>query len=581
MVVKLAKTAGFCMGVRRAVDMVLDIARHKGKENIYTYGPLIHNPQTIELLRMRGIIPIDYLDDIREERATIIIRAHGISPQEREKIRERGIGIIDATCPKVAHVQAIIKKHTLLNYTILIVGDGEHPEVNGLLGYARGKGIVIGSRDEVDGLPQLDKVCIVAQTTQSVVEYNEIVSRIKARFPDNVVFDTICNSTQQRQTEVKELAVEMDAMVIVGGKSSANTRRLARLSELTGTPTFHIETADELKKWATNCYERIGVSAGASTPNWIINRVVDNIKSYQGEKRKKTRGLFNLWVFTIRCDIYSAVGAGCLSFTSMLLQKLSVNILHILTTSFYVYAMHTLHRFINRRTSSIIGSFREELYLKYEKLYMFMALLALFLAMVSSFFTGLVPFFLLLLISVLGVLYNTRLLPENWRLKRLRDLPGSKNVSMAMAWGTVAAVLPQMEIDLAITPGMIVAFLFVFTMVFIRSAMSDTLDIQSDRLIGRETIPVLIGKEYTQILLQGISVFLVILLVVAYPAGWVPSLSFVLLSCPFYVWICFKLCNRRSPLSGVVMEGLLETCYIVAGVSAFLWFIFSSLKVSL
>jgi 4-hydroxy-3-methylbut-2-enyl diphosphate reductase len=173
------------------------------------------------------------------------------------------------------------------------------------------------------------------------------------------------------------------------------------------------------------------------------------------------------------------------------------------------------------------------------------------------------------------VLYNTRLLPGNWRLKRLRDLPGSKNVSMAIAWASVATVLPQVEIEPAITPGMIVAFLFVFTMVFIRSAMSDTLDIQSDRLIGRETIPVLIGKGYTQRLLQGILVFMVILLVTAYAAGWTTSLSLALLSCPFYLWICFKLCDRGSQLSGVILEGLLETCYLVAGLSAFLWVIFT------
>ncbi|MCX5843034.1 MAG: 4-hydroxy-3-methylbut-2-enyl diphosphate reductase, partial [Deltaproteobacteria bacterium] len=132
--VKLAKTAGFCMGVRRAVDMVLDIAQRKGKENIYTYGPLIHNPQTIELLRSRGVIPITDVDEIDAsgKASTIIIRAHGISPEERKKIKEKGIRIIDATCPKVAHVQAIIKKHVSLDYTVVIIGDMEHPEVNGL-----------------------------------------------------------------------------------------------------------------------------------------------------------------------------------------------------------------------------------------------------------------------------------------------------------------------------------------------------------------------------------------------------------------------------------------------------------------
>jgi len=136
--VKLARTAGFCMGVKRAVDMVLDLAPPRGKEKLYTYGPLIHNPQTIELLKLRGITPIERLDDMdtRNGPATLIIRAHGISPAERREIKARGIRIIDATCPKVAHVQAIIKKHAARQYHILIIGDRSHPEVNGLLGYA-------------------------------------------------------------------------------------------------------------------------------------------------------------------------------------------------------------------------------------------------------------------------------------------------------------------------------------------------------------------------------------------------------------------------------------------------------------
>jgi 4-hydroxy-3-methylbut-2-enyl diphosphate reductase len=136
--VKLARNAGFCMGVKRAMDIVLDIARHMGDEEVYTYGPLIHNPQTMGLLKKRGITPLDRIDDI--EKGTVIIRAHGISPQERGNIKAKGIKIIDATCPKVANVQSIIKKHATQDYAILIVGDREHPEVKGLLGYAQGKG---------------------------------------------------------------------------------------------------------------------------------------------------------------------------------------------------------------------------------------------------------------------------------------------------------------------------------------------------------------------------------------------------------------------------------------------------------
>ena len=571
--IKLAKTAGFCMGVRRAMDIVLDIAQRKGKEDIYTYGPLIHNPQTVELLRTRGIIPVSDIDDIDSSArgATIIIRAHGISPEERSKIKEKGIKIVDATCPKVAHVQAIIKKHASSNYAVLIIGDREHPEVNGLLGYSYGKGFVIGSAAEVDNLPQLDKVCAVAQTTQSTDEFIDIAERIKARFPDAVIFDTICDSTEKRQSEVKALAAEMDAVFIVGGRNSANTKRLVRISQLERKPTFHIETADELEELLSSQYEKIGISAGASTPNWIINRVFDAVTSHQDERQKQVKKLFNFWVFAVKAEIYSAIGAGCLSFSSMLLQRLPVNILNILTTSLYVYAMHTLNRLINRKTSTIIGSFREESYLKHEEVYVSAAIVSLLLALTISFIVGLNAFILLFLISIFGVLYNAKILPGNLRFKSLKDLPGSKNIFIAMAWAAVAAVLPQFEISISVTTGMAVAFLFTFGIVFVRSAISDILDIQSDRLIGRETIPVLIGKKPTQILLQGILVLLITLLSVSHTLGWTPSLSLALLVCVFFMWIYFRLYVRRAAFSGVVQEGILETSYIIAGISSLAW----------
>jgi 4-hydroxy-3-methylbut-2-enyl diphosphate reductase len=575
--IKLAETAGFCMGVKRAVDMVLDLAQHKGKETIYTYGPLIHNPQTIELLKKRGVTPIRDIDDIDagEAGSILVIRAHGISPQERKKIKEKGIRIIDATCPRVAHVQAIIKKHAALDYTILIIGDSDHPEVNGLLGYAYGNGIVVGSLEEVDALPPMEKICVVAQTTQSTEDFADIVDRIKEKFSQMVVFDTICDSTEKRQQDVKKLAVEMDAVFIVGGRNSANTQRLATISELQGKPTFHIETADELKNIPMDRYEKIGVSAGASTPNWIIERVVDSITRRQSAGRGNIRTLFKMWVFSIQTDIYSAIGAGCLSYASMLLQRLDVNLRHVFTASLYVYAMHALNRLIDRKTSTIIGSFREELYRRHEKVYLFTALICVLMALMTAFITGVNAFILLFLISIMGILYNTRLLPQTWRFQRLKDLPGSKNISMATAWAIVAAVLPQIEIDVSITPGMVVAFLFTFGLVFLRSAMSDVLDIQNDKFIGRETIPVLIGKERTQILLMGILVLLSILLVVSGTFGWTSSLSFALLTCGFFIWIYFTLYGRRSAFSGVVQEGILETTYILAGLCSLVWFYFS------
>jgi len=574
MSVKLAVTAGFCMGVKRAVDMVLDLAQHKGKETVYTYGPLIHNPQTIDLLKKRGIMPIQNLDEIdRAGRgAMIIIRAHGISPDERKRIREKGIRILDATCPRVGRVQAIIKKHAAGGFTVLIVGDDEHPEVNGLLGYTAGRGIVVSDPAAIVGLPPLQKVCVVAQTTQNHEEYQSIVDKIRIRFPQAAVFDTICDSTEKRQTEIRALSGEMDAMIVVGGRNSANTRRLAALSIQQGTPTYHIETADDLRREHLAGAEKIGVSAGASTPNWIIDRVVDKITTFQAEKSHRTRFLFKIWAMAVRTDVYSAVGAALLSLSAMLLQNVPVRLIPIVLAALYVFAMHTINRFVNRKTSTVIGSFREESYRRHESAYLAASSFSLLLALIIGFFLGQAAFLLLLCMSILGALYNARIFPPGWRFGRLKDLPGSKNISMAIAWATVTAVLPQTALQPAVTPSMVVSFLLVFGLVFIRSAMSDIHDLQSDKLIGRETIPVLIGREKTQRLLQVVSGLLMLLLCLAYPFGWSSSLSFMLCVTIFYVWICFKVYDRKPRFSGVVVEGILETSYIVAGICSGLWF---------
>jgi len=572
--VKLAKTAGFCMGVRRAVDLVLDMARQRRVGTIYTYGPLIHNPQTIELLRQRGIVPIHRLDEIEGDptQAVLVIRAHGISPTERRRLKEKGFKIVDATCPKVGHVQAIIRKHAGAGYTVLIAGDREHPEVDGLLGFAGERGIVLGAPEEVDRLPALDKVCVVAQTTQSMEEYADIVDRIRKRYPDAVVFETICDSTEKRQTEIKTLADQSQAVFIVGGRNSANTQRLAELARLQGKPAFHIETAEELAGIDVESFDRIGVSAGASTPNWIIDRVVDHLTGRRGRREKFFRRLFKVWVFTVRTDIYSAAGAGGLSLAAMLLQGLPVRLLHILTAACYVFAMHVLNRFLNRKASSI-SSFREESYLLHEKVFLVLAVGATALALGTAFIAGPAPFILLFGISLVGILYTMPFLPSHWRFRSLKELPGSKNIVTAVAWGAVTAVLPWIEEGLSPTPGLVVAFLFAAGMVFIRSALSDILDIQSDRLIGRETLPVLIGEGKTLLFLQILSVLLFVLLVVAAPAGWTATVNYPLLTAVFYIWICFKLYGRRSGFSGVVLEGLLESSYLVAGSAALLWLV--------
>jgi 4-hydroxy-3-methylbut-2-enyl diphosphate reductase len=574
MEIKLAKTAGFCMGVRRAVDVVLEIARHENGRRIYTYGPLIHNPQTIELLKSRGINPVDSVDEIADRKnAILIIRAHGIAPAERKKIKESSIKIIDATCPKVGYVQAIIKKHTALGYTVVIVGDKEHPEVDGLLGYTDGRGITIGTTEDVKKMPPLIKVCVVAQTTQDSEDYKNIVDKIKDLYPQAIVFNTICSSTKQRQEEVIAMSREMDAMFVVGGKNSANSRRLADLATKQNTPTFHIETATEIGNISLDSYDHIGISAGASTPNWIIDSVLDRIAEGQNRKLKKVGSLLNLWILAIKTDIYSSLGAGCLSLACMVLQNIPLSISSLIIASFFTYAMHVLNRLISRKPPvGFIGSFREETYLLHEKLYLYSAVVCDLVALILAYNNGIIPFMFLFIMALAGILYNMKILPGGWRFQSLKDLPGSKNIFMAAAWGTVTAILPALNNNYSLHPALIIAFAFTFGVVFIRSAISDILEIQSDKLIGRETIPVLFGKETTLALLKIISLILLVLLAISNPVGWTTTLSFFLISCILYIWICFQLCDRKSGFSGAVMEGLLETSYIIVGLSVLVWF---------
>jgi len=576
MEIKLAKTAGFCMGVRRAVDTVLDVSQHETGRRIYTYGPLIHNPQTIKLLENRGITAIKSIDEISDRKnALLVIRAHGIPPDERKKIKESGVKIIDATCPKVAYVQAIIKKHTALGYTVIIVGDSEHPEVDGLWGYTEDRGIIVSTLEDAEKLPAMEKICIVAQTTQDTDHYRHIVQKIQEKNPQVVVFNTICSSTEKRQEDIISLAKEMDALFVVGGKNSANTCRLADLAQKQNTPTFHIETAEEIENIDLTPYKSIGVSAGASTPNWIIDQVMDKIAETSSSPHQKMSFVFKLWLWMVKTNFYSALGAGCLALAGMLLQKIPVRISSIAIASFFVYAMHVLNRLMTSRQSGLIGSFREKSYLQHKKYYRLAAVVSLMLALGLSLANSMFSFFFLFFISLAGVLYNMKILPGRRRFQRLRDIPGSKNIFIASAWGMVTAVLPALNLNQHFNAGMAVAFIFTFTLVFVRSAMSDIMDIQSDKLLGRETIPVVMGEEKTQFLLKIIVSILLVILLISAPAGWSSTLSIFLILCLLYIWICFRLCDRRSGFSGALIEGLLETSYIIAGFAVFCWFILS------
>ena len=272
----LAKHAGFCMGVRRAVETTMGLVE-RGQGPIATFGPLIHNPQVLQLLENQGV---RILQDVPPQaEGIVVIRAHGVPPGQKALLETSGARVEDATCPRVMKVQAIIARYKKEGYATLIIGDRDHAEVEGLMGYAGDSGQVVSTLAEVEMLEISGPYIIVSQTTQDEVMFEQITALILARFSGGKVFNTICDSTHKRQEEVRQLCQEVEALIVVGGKASANTKRLAEIAHGLGVPVFLVETEAELDHEALRGFARVGVTAGASTPTWVIEQVVKVLKS--------------------------------------------------------------------------------------------------------------------------------------------------------------------------------------------------------------------------------------------------------------------------------------------------------------
>jgi len=581
--VKLAKNAGFCMGVRRAMDIALEAAMKKDGP-IFTYGPLIHNPQVLEILEGKGVRVLSERD-IEEFLSrtegkisgAVIIRAHGVSPEEGEKIKEAGIRVLNATCPHVGKVQGIIQRHAKQGYAIIIVGERDHAEVMALLGYAGGKGYVVSTLEEVKLLPPLEKVCLVAQTTQDWKRFQHFAAAVQDRFPEAKIFNTICDSTHRRQDEVSALARKVEAMVVVGGKESGNTRRLAKISEESGIPSFHVETEKGLDLEKLSQYSIIGVTAGASTPNWLILKVVDRLKGMW--ERKGVRYLLErLARLAAISYILLALGAGCLTYSSAVIQGLQPKLSWSMVAAFYVFSMHVLNRLTDKASEKYNQPGRMEFYDRYGKWMMGAGITSAGLALTLAWFQGIFPFLLLLAISGLGLIYNIRIFPGKYgkgaSYQRLKDIPGSKTLFVALAWGIVTSLLPSFAVRGHILTGTIVAFLFSTILVFVRSTLYDFKDIQGDLMVGKETIPIVLGRRKAEILVVWLLICLGGILTVATPLQWATPVTSILLFSLGYVVFYYWLYSQRIVGRGFLFEGVVDGSFIFAGLLAFIWSVF-------
>ena len=275
MQVTVAKSAGFCFGVQRAVDTVYEQVE-KGIRPIYTYGPIIHNEVVVQDLEERGVQVLEGKEDLGQlTEGTVIIRSHGVGKEIYDLISAKGLNCVDATCPFVKKIHRTVEKESAAGRQIIIIGNDNHPEVEGIKGWCHHPALVIESAEQAEALdlPEGTKVCVVSQTTFNYKKFKDLVEILDKKRYDRIVVNTICTATEERQTEARQIAGKVDAMIVIGGSHSSNTQKLFEICRKECENTYYIQTVHDLDLEVLRSTGLVGITAGASTPKKIIEEV--------------------------------------------------------------------------------------------------------------------------------------------------------------------------------------------------------------------------------------------------------------------------------------------------------------------
>ncbi len=490
MSVIVAKTAGFCWGVRRAVDSVVtEIKRGEGPFRVY--GPLVHNPQVIEALKDRGVGTSPEPWDLSG--GTLFLRTHGVTVEERKRLRKLPLHLKDLTCPRVGRALAIATKMSKLGYDVIIFGDSGHHEVKAILSSAGSSGRVVSTVDDVLALPDLKKPFLLSQTTQNSKEFLEILSTLKSRWQTIEFANTICDSTARRQKELRELLGRVDAVVVVGGRHSANTARLASIAGETGLPVFKIESHAELDAESFGQYRRVLLSAGASTPGWSIRKVRERLLEIQGESTGAG------WIRKIfRTMIFSGIHIPMIAVLIALAQGETLGgtgwITAGLAAGFLLWSFTNFTAVLECRQVTTTSQKRQEFFQTHQRIMLLIASLSFIGAVILSFSLGTAWLLWTFVATLFCFLYALPLLRKNNFFDLLRTIPGSREIMFTLAWSFLVCILPavylaglDLSLRLLIWPASL-AFLF-----FSRSLFLDLVDLQGDALLGMDTLPLHLG----------------------------------------------------------------------------------------
>lgn len=559
------------MGVRKAIDCVIDTAH--GNKVTYTLGPLIHNPQALKMLESRNIYIADDVNETLKGK-TVVTRAHGVTVQTLNRLKELSIKVVDATCPKVLRSENIIKKYYTDDYSIIIVGDRGHAEIEALLSITGGNGIVIESIDEALRLPRMKKVCVVAQTTFNIDKYREIADEICIHAEVCHVAETICAATENRQEGVRKLAEETDATVVVGGKTSANTRRLAEISLELGQPTFHIEDPSELDLKELSQYDEIGVTAGASTPNWVIKQVIDSIAGYTPGVHRSISGLFmSLAFYAIEGNFVLCAGAAALTYAMCLFMSIPPYAKFFLMPFFYLLPLHEVNKYLEINWKQISMKQHKLRLRRYWRFFLIIGSLSFVISLVIAWYEGALIFVLVTISYLLGGLYSVRIVPGTWntRYKSFRDIPGSKDVMIATAWTFAVVILPSISYNIFPGFSVIVSASLVFILVFSRATILAIAGVQSDKIVGLETIPVLIGSKKTQKLLYAANITVACSFFILVLSRLLSVKALILIIPVIYMVACLKFLNRRGQFFTLYHQMTLDADFFLTGLLAILF----------
>ena len=500
MKIEMAKNSGFCMGVRKAVLRIVN-ELNSSDDKIYMYGSLIHNPQTIEVLKNRGLITDDPLDELKNK--LIAIRTHGIPVDENQRIKKNAGRTINLTCSRVARVQSIIKKYSSDGYYTIIIGDKEHAEVIGLKSYAKSGVHVVSNSDDIKKIEKAEKYIIVSQTTYERNHFNQLVDTILKKYDNINVIDTICDSTRLRQEDVIN-AIErgIDTLVVVGGKNSANTRSLSKIGLDNGIKTFHIETDIELNKEDFKGREHILVTAGASTPGWIINNVLEKLYIFKNESRNIIIKVINRYLqILIRSNIISSIAAMFMVLVAQVYAGIPIDIKFGVIAALFVFVMYSVNNFLDRKFLIKSNSYKYNIYDRYGAQLMIAAGIAFSLSLYLSMQTSHILALLLLVPYIFGLIYSTQLTKNFVKKININLFKKIYNTKIVTGFGWVVAVVvipyfgKNISWDIYIS-----AITYFFLFIFSRHLIIDFAAFQGDLILGRDTLPTWLGVKNVVVL---------------------------------------------------------------------------------